>query len=631
MNKYFAALVFVMACFIGGLFAQNNSKATRPWKGNAILGGGNICLVYSDDPRMYAVTKGKGIQHFYYKDYATDYIASTETLLYDSHGNRVDSAEQISTGMETFFSTLTKTSILPAGTKEVRCYVHPAGAAVLTVKTRNIKEPLKFKFTVILRKKIITDKTTTLNSLTAEGNSAEAAWDNGVFLFVSSRIPGAKIEVHDSVVTISGYVSQKVKNEFIISAGDNRDELKLKIKSLLSERDLFVTTANHWNKWIEYGKVPVFKSGAKGKEKYIKYYKQCLYAVKAACLNGQIPADMTGQFMTNGMPQLYPRDAMKSARVFLLTEHVEEAESIIKFWTRPDIPKKSKGEFFARYDANAKAVDGGSGARYDEPEWDANGYFILLADSYFKQKKQLPADTSFIFELADFLVSHIDKSGLLYEGGIVEWTGYLPATNMICASALNTASEIAGQTGNKTRQAEYKKADSIISASLIKMYDKKRNAYCDVRFHGIKAGDNRSITEPANDTLFLWDASANFGILWGYPDHKEMRETNNFYLNKTSVPGGGIKYFEAADNGGLSAYGGDIFFFTTAASSQYQSLYGDSAIAGKQVDWMIENANIYGLMPERIYLNGTDCSDASPLTWCNAEFAAAVLEWSKKQ
>ena len=41
------------------------------------------------------------------------------------------------------------------------------------------------------------------------------------------------------------------------------------------------------------------------------------------------------------------------------------------------------------------------------------------------------ADNKFIFELADFIANHIDRSGLLYEGGIVEWTGYLPATNMI--------------------------------------------------------------------------------------------------------------------------------------------------------------------------------------------------------
>jgi len=43
-----------------------------------------------------------------------------------------------------------------------------------------------------------------------------------------------------------------------------------------------------------------------------------------------------------------------------------------------------------------------------------------------------------------------------------------------------------------------------------------------------------------------------------------------------------------------------------------------------------ENANVYGLMPEKIYLNGSDCSDASPPhSWCCAEFSASLLELHK--
>jgi hypothetical protein len=45
---------------------------------------------------------------------------------------------------------------------------------------------------------------------------------------------------------------------------------------------------------------------------------------------------------------------------------------------------------------------------------------------------------------------------------------------------------------------------------------------------------------------------------------------------------------------------------------------------------MIINSNVYGLMPERIYPDGSDCSEASPLSWCNAEFAAAVFTFSEK-
>jgi GH15 family glucan-1,4-alpha-glucosidase len=632
-NILFAA-VFILVCNL--VFPQSGGlKGRRPWKGNAILGNGNMCFVYSDDPRIDSISGYKGIRHFYYRGYQTDYIASSSFEVYDKSGISIEqkiSNEDIakSIGLENSFCAATKTKLTNGVIKETRCYSHPKDGAIFTLKTGKINEALSYSFKLILRKHIITDKTVTLKSLETEKITAAAEWSDGACMLIALKTPGGKITVDDSIVIISSPVSWKEKNEIIIAVGSGYKEAKEKLKSILNEKDAYVTVSNYWNNWINKGKVPIFKNPNQETLKYLDYYKRNLCAVKAACLNGQIPADMTGQFMTNGAPQLYPRDAMQSARIFIVTGHYEEAKEIIKYWANPEIPKKNPGEFFARYDANAKAVDAGSGARYDEPEWDANGYFIQLINDYYKQKKIMLADNKFVFELADFLVNRIDKSGLFYEGGIVEWTGYLPATNMICAAGLKTAAQFAAKTGDTARAGKYTEACQTISNSLIKTFDKNRNAYSAVRFHGIKTSDNRSITDATKDTLYLWDVSANFGVLWGYPNHKEMELTNKFYQAKTQALNGGMQYFEASDNAGLSAYGGDVFFFTTAASAQYQALYGDISLAKKNIDWMIANSNSYGLMPERIYLNESDCSDASPLTWCNAEFAAAVLEWSKK-
>ena len=250
-----------------------------------------------------------------------------------------------------------------------------------------------------------------------------------------------QISTKDSVISFKGKTNNPV--EIVLTISDTKENALNNNNDLLNENNLFESASEYWNNWISEGKLPSFKNNEKEAQTYIKLYKQNLYVVKSANLNGMIPADMTGQFLTNNMPQLYPRDAMMCARVFMETGHPAEARKIIEFWAQNKIPKKSKGEFYARYDAYAKAVDAGAGARYDEPEWDANGYFIHLVDEFLKQKDTWLADKSFIYQLADFIVNHIDESGLLYEGGIVEWTGYLPATNMICASALKTASKIA--------------------------------------------------------------------------------------------------------------------------------------------------------------------------------------------
>lgn len=371
------------------------------------------------------------------------------------------------------------------------------------------------------------------------------------------------------------------------------------------------------------GKLPGNKAG-----EYLEAYKRNLYCVKSANLNGQIPADITGQFVTNNMPQLYPRDAMMCARALLQTGHASEAKQVIEFWARPQIPMKTPGEWYARYDAHAKAVDAGSGARYDEPEWDSNGYFIYLVNAYHGQTGIWLVNKSFIYELADFLVAHLDPNGLLYEGGIVEWTGYLPATNMICSAALKTAANIAREFGDTEKAASFRDTATRIAEAMPQMFDRTRKTYADVRFAESKGANNQSIGDKSGQKVYLWDTTANVGILWGYPNHRESAESNAFYDSHTVGLGGGMRYFDST-NPGLAGYGHGFFFFTTAAAAEYHFLDGDAAKGEKFLNWMLRNANSYGLMPEHISPDGLQCSPASPLSWCCAEFAIAVLLFSQ--
>jgi GH15 family glucan-1,4-alpha-glucosidase len=362
---------------------------------------------------------------------------------------------------------------------------------------------------------------------------------------------------------------------------------------------------------------------------WLEAFKRNLYCVKSANLGGQIPADITGQFVTNNMPQLYPRDAMMCARALLAAGHPQEAKQVIEFWASSRAPMKTPGEWYARYDAHAQAVDGGSGARYDEPEWDSNGYFIFLLNQYHALTGEWLAKPPLVYELADFLVNHLSQNGLLWEGGIVEWTGYLPATNMIDAAALNIASQLAREWGDTGRASRYASASVRIAGALPYMFDKARQTYADVRFTGTKGANGVSLIEQSGTKTYLWDTTANVGVIWGYPGNHDLAVSNVFYDNNTVKLGGGMQYFDAPDPG-LASYGHGVFFFTTAAAAEYQSLYGDKTKAKSFLDWMIRNANVYGLMPEHISPDGKDVSPASPLSWCSAEFATAMLLWSNK-
>ncbi len=612
----------VLAGLLMGAMSCLSYGAKLPWKGYAILGNGQLTAVYSDDERISAITHRKGIQHFYFGDYTADYVASTA---FDLPGEESGKSGAAAVGMKNFFTTETRTPMKDGGTASAQCFVHPDGAAVLSMEAHGGQADRRYRFKAVLRADIKTDREIRLTSLRQEDGMAIAVWSNGTVLAVAPKSDQDRVGIEGETVSVSGTASRKL--QVLLVPEVSVAQAVAKVRLLRGEKDLEATATKHWNAWMNEGVLPAFREGDAEAANYLEAYKRNLYCVKSANLHGQIPADITGQFVTNNMPQLYPRDAMMCARVLIMTGHLEEAKQVIEFWARAAIPMKSPGEWYARYDAHGKAVDGGSGARFDEPEWDANGYYIYLLQHYHAKTGLWLADREFFYEITDFLVTHLSANGLLWEGGIVEWTGYLPATNMIDAAALKTASGMAREFGDAERAKRYNAAAARISAALPEMFDKTRQTYADVRFTEQKGTGGVSLTKQSGQKTYLWDTTANVGVIWGYPDHREMDLSDVFYDNNTVKLGGGMQYFDSPDPG-LASYGHGVFFFTTAAASEYQTMYGKKEAAKGFIDWMMRNANTYGLMPEHISPDGSECSEASPLSWCGAEFAAALLLWS---
>ncbi len=605
------------------------SPEKHPWKGYAILGNGNLTAVYSDDSRISGATTRKGIQHFYFQDYTADYVASTA---FDVLDGEADAAEQMvgsKVGMKNFFTTQTQTRLNDGSAATILCFVHPEGAAVLSLSTGTAGGKRRYRFQTLLRTEIKTERTLRLTSLQKQEGMAVAVWSNGMALAIAPAFPADQISIDGATVSVSGSLrGEALPARVLLVPASSSSGAVAKVQSLRREKDLEATADQYWNDWMNRGVLPQVRGGNPQSAGYLEAYKRNLYCVKSADLNGYIPADITGQFVTNNMPQLYPRDAMMCARVLLLTGHVDEAKHVIEFWAKAQVPMKTPGEWYARYDAHGRAVNGGSGARFDEPEWDSNGYYIYLLNQYHAKTGTWLADRQFIYQVADFLVSHLSPNGLLWEGGIVEWTGYLPATNMIDAAALQIAAKMALDFGDTERAKRYRATAQRISAALPALFDTTRQTYADVRFTKQKADNGASLTEQSGQKTYLWDTTANVGVIWTYPIHREINLSNIFYDRTTLKLGGGMQYFDSPDPG-LASYGHGVFFFTTAAAAEYETLSGMKSAAGAFIDWMIRNSNCYGLMPEHILPDGSDCSAASPLSWCSAEFAAALLLWSQ--
>ncbi len=604
----------------------SNAVSAGKWPGHAIVGNGKFCAVYSEDPR---VTKDgmKGIRHFYINDFTSDYIESASFRLMSK--SMIMQKDSVLPFMADFFTPASRHF---RGEQEVfKTFVRACDEGLLlrfepskgagTLIAEFVIEPHtteKLLFSGYATRRFIED-TTIKDYRDRPDPLGTFNWNPKKFISVSAT----QLPLNSSLVNNVTLKFEVKENQSLTILISDRGY------SINMVETLWDRSGQMWHEWITRGGLPYSDPSNDREELYNEYYSRNIYAAYSSTLKGQVPADVTGQFLTNGMPQLYPRDALMTARNFLYSGYSEVTAEILTFWADTAIHHKTPGEFYARYDAYGKATDSGSGARYDEPEWDAGAYFIILNYEYHEKTEKWLFPPEKFYPFADFIAGAIDSTGLLYEGGIVEWTGYLPATNMICASALMKASEIAKQNGRQELADKYNAAFRIIQASLPKLFDNNRRLYTARRYTGIKADNNSSLPDKKGDLLYLWDVTSVFGILWGYPDHPMMKQTYQYvknYLNDN----GGVRYFEATDKGWLEAYGRDLFYFATAAWSKYAVMQKDYDFAQKNLDWIINQSNIYGLMPERVLSDYSNISEASPLTWGCAEFAGAVKKFALK-
>jgi GH15 family glucan-1,4-alpha-glucosidase len=605
MKIFFLFSFLIIASFIFFLqtaLGKTNDKKEGPpkaYKGYMIIGNGNVCAAYSDDVR----TSASGIQKLYYKNFTASYVRSSYLKISELKNKIV---------LEEFFSATTNSK----GKNEnftLKTFITKDGVIVTRIFA-DTKER-EISFSIVINDTIKTDKLIILSFVPKYDFSINAfsiEWHDGrKMLFASSEKSDNQMILKDEFL-IQSKTNKNKYCDFYLLIGENKLELLRKLRAIRKDRDPLHTASKYWNSWIKSGLIPEFAD-----DNVSDFYKRNLYAAYASNLNGMIPADITGQFVTNGMPQLYPRDALMTARAFINSNHISSAIKVLDFWEEKNIPRKTNGELYARYDAYGKAVDAGTGARFDVPEWDSNSYFTILTYLIWKKTGRIKKEHLESFKiLLDFLETKVDATGLVYEGGIIEWPGYLPATNMISISAFRKGAEICRSFKDFDRAKKYEIAARIIEANLFKMFDEEMKSFIDLR---PKENEN---------SKYLWDTSVNFGLVWNYDINESMVRTNEFIWNNCRKLGNGIQYFDSP-NEGLAAYGHDLFFFTTSAAAQYYCKMKDKEKYFLLIKWMMQNSNVYRLMPERIYLSGEDCSPASPLSWCCAEFVNSLIEGYK--
>lgn len=595
---------------------SENSSLLPSWPGryagSRILGGESACIVYSEHPGR--TDSDFGVTHYYIGGYARDYVRAaypefrfleptgrgwTENArgLVEQGGHpgarRTSADLRLSAGdlfVRTSFASLRDSRVHVA----YSTFATTSGTLIWEIELHNAGSmPCDVEILPVLR---FREAPSSLEHAVVGGNQVSTAVFPGLRLsmgFPDDRHISAVSREPEGFpglrkrVTVPAHAT--VRSRMVLSP---RGE-----EGLVSEACDLETARLGWRAWFDAGVRPSLGTPAMAAA-----YDAALTAVAATAQRGAVPADMTGQFVTEGRPQLYPRDALMTARFLAEAGQTGLAAQIVSFWNA-DIPEKVPGEWYARYDAEARPTPGGTGAPFDLPEWDANGYYATMALRLFALTGRRVDDSALLHRLLDFVLARQDTDGLLREGGIIEWEGLLPATTMNVAVGLRHGALIAEMDGDREAARRWRAAAGRMDRGLDRLFSRQRGAYMDFR-------EGRE----------QFNTSTNFGFLWGYPDHLELALTNAWYRERAFHLGWGVRYFEA------DGYGSDLFGFTTGASAQLHILADDPAVGSAHIRWMMERSNAYGMMPERVLSpDGADVSPASPLSWCNAEFAAALL------
>jgi hypothetical protein len=600
-----------------------------PHQGFAILGNHFTCGVYGEGKKNKALTTG--LTHYYIDDFTRDHFGTLYPAVrtpegvycaigrFEHGGERFEKPEN-ATWMERYFQPYT---VFPVGSNaicETRVYVPESSGLVFRESVTNAPAG-SLLFVAHFGKDMPT--------VTADETNRALlfAYPYGGKLLLGFRTGGIAFAWTTNMQDLFGGPfgqTLRAKNALLLiyriaptnETGFTGDELTIApygkrlngfdiLTNLRAVPDTLALAEKKWDAWLSEGIVPSFDNPAADRA-----WKANLSALLGVFLDGAIPADVTGQFVTSDMPQLYPRDALMCARSFFLSGHTAEAARILNFWNT--VSNHSPGEFYARYDAHANPVNSGSGARYDVPEWDFNGYYMAMCLWIWERTGKWTGDLSTIRRMAEFIEKKADADGKLLEGGIIEWPGFLPATHMNVIAGIHDAAAIFYLQNDLPFAKRCLETAKKLEAGLAATWNAESNTYMDLR-----------------NGKFAYCSSFNFGWLWGYTNHDRLASANEWTLANNVKNGGGVQYFDG--KGGAEDYGRGLFFFTTGAAAQYQAEHGSRAGYELLTTWMRTNANWYLMMPERIFWPGKPFpAPASPLSWCNGEFANALLAGAER-
>lgn len=329
-----------------------------------------------------------------------------------------------------------------------------------------------------------------------------------------------------------------------------------------------------------------------------------LAAMRSSCLNGFVPADLTGHYFANGMPCYYARDAMMVARSFMMAGYYDEFEAIMNYLIERKL--KQNGEFYQRYNGKGEPDEGANNDVFHQ--LDSIGFFMYNIRHYYELTGVQLASQEMLKSLFHVLENSDSKNGLIgIEGGVNEGVygpAYITSSNTFICGGLNEYLKYVSEAGLDDYIRRVEAMIQMIEKGIKSAYlpDEERYCYGYVDYH--------------DDLIKKYDTPIYFGTLYGWKHHKEMENTHE-HLKKHAT------YFDYGMGYSEQEYHHGPWLFNTGAAAQYAWLNSDKDYYLKAMRWMDTHSNSYGLMVEAVDADNEDNCFINPLTWACAEYVAS--------
>lgn len=398
-------------------------------------------------------------------------------------------------------------------------------------------------------------------------------------------------------VSIESRVSIKAHDAYLfrwmLVVGDHEEELRVKLAALSFDHAI-ERIKSYWQTWLNRSTV---------QSRFPEVSDTMLVALKAATLNGFLPADLTGHYFANGKACFYVRDALMGARAFLYSGHREEFLQVVR--TLLDCPRKENGEFYQRYNPDLLPDEGANNNVFSQI--DAIGYFARVVSDDFSMHHERIVDFAYLRSVVDGL-NHVAQKNGLYgpEGGVNEGVfgpAFITSTNMFIAGGLFGAAELATSLGKEDEAKRWKTmAERLVESIESCFLEEGYYAYGYVEYH--------------DEILRKYDTPQFFAASLGYPLTENYEKNYKVLDRAASFFQDGIGYSE-------QEYHHGPWLFNTAASAQVARSLGDVEGYERKVKWMADHRNEYGLLPEAIDATDERRCFINPLMWASAECVCA--------